>query len=99
MAKRSRLTQIVGLLKSINCQLCRLRFDFRHILVRTILTQKIAYGVYMSQLIDSIFDFLHRSVLLTRKFLNQGLIETILRSTLKKVFGRYHHLTLPIVSQ
>jgi len=41
-------------------------------------------------------DFLHRSVLLTRKLLNQGFIETWLRSTctLTKCFGCYHHLTL-----
>jgi len=26
---------------------------------------------------------------------SQGFIETILRATLKKVFGRYHHLTFP----
>jgi len=59
-----------------------------------------AYGVYMSQLIrysrtcNSYRDFLHRSVLLTRKLLNQGFIETRLRSILKKFFGRYHHLSL-----
>jgi len=60
----------------------------------------LAYGVFMSQLIlysrvcNSYRDFLHRPVLLTRKLLNQGFIETRLRSTLKKLFGRYHHLTL-----
>jgi len=41
-----------------------------------------AYGVYMSQLIrysktcNSYQNFIHRSVLLTRKLLNQGFIET-----------------------
>jgi len=60
-----------------------------------------AYGVYMSQLIRysrtcySYQDFLHRSVLLTRKLLSQGFIKTRLRSILKTFFGRYHHLTLP----
>jgi len=60
-----------------------------------------AYGVYMSQLIrcsrtcNSYQDFLHRSVLLIRKLLSQGFIETRLRSTLKKCLGLYHHLTLP----
>jgi len=59
-----------------------------------------AYGVYMSQLIrywtcNSYRDFIHRSVLLTRKLLSQCFIETRLRSTLTKFFGRYHHLTLP----
>jgi len=44
---------------------------------------------------NSYQDFLHRSVLLTRKLLNHGFIETRLRSTRKKFFGRYHHLTLP----
>jgi len=34
------------------------------------------------------------SVLLTRKLLSQGFIETRLRSSLKKCFGRYQHLTL-----
>jgi len=38
-------------------------------------------------------DFLHWSVLLTRKLLSQGFIETRLMSTHKKFF--YHHLTLP----
>jgi len=60
-----------------------------------------AYGVYMSQLIrysrtcNSYRDFLHRSVLLIKKLLSQGFIETRLISTLKRGFGRYHHLTLP----
>jgi len=60
-----------------------------------------ACGVYMSQLIrysrtfNSYQDFVHRSVLLTRKLLNQCFIETRMRSILKKCFGRYHHLTLP----
>jgi len=51
-----------------------------------------AYGVYMSQLIrysrtcNSYHDFQHRSILLTRKLLNQGFIETRLRSTLKTFF-------------
>jgi len=60
-----------------------------------------AYGVYMSQLIrysrtcNSYQDFLHQFVLLTRKLLNQGFIETRLRSIFEKFFGRYHHLTLP----
>jgi len=60
-----------------------------------------AYGVYMSQLIwssracNSNQHFLHRSVLLTRKLLNQGYIETKLRSTIKIVLGRYNHLALP----
>jgi len=60
-----------------------------------------AYGVYMSQLIrysrtcNSYQDFLRRSVLLTRKLLNQGFIETRIWSILKKFFRRYHHLTLP----
>jgi len=62
-----------------------------------------AYGVYMSQLIrysricNSYHDFLLRSVLLTRKLLNQGFIESRLRFTLKKYFGRHHHSL--IVSQ
>jgi len=61
----------------------------------------LAYGVYISQLIrysrtcNSYRNFLHRSVLLTRKLLSQGLIETRLISTLKKFFGRNHHFTLP----
>jgi len=38
---------------------------------------------------------IHRSVLLTRKLLNQGIIETRLRSTLEEFLGRYHHLSLP----
>jgi len=48
-----------------------------------------AYGVYMSQFIrfsrtcNSYQDFLHPSVLLTRKRLSQGFIETRMRSTLK----------------
>jgi len=60
-----------------------------------------AYGVYMSQLIrcsrtcNSYQEFLHRPVLLTRKLLNQGFIKTRLRSILKKVYFRHHHLTLP----
>jgi len=60
-----------------------------------------AYGVFMSQLIrysrtcNSYQDFLLRFVLLTRKLLSQGFIETRLRSTLKQFVGRYHHLTLP----
>jgi len=60
-----------------------------------------AYCVYMSQMIqysrtcNSYQDFLHRSVLWTWKLLSQGFIETTFRSTLKKFFGRYHHLTLP----
>jgi len=60
-----------------------------------------AYDVYMSQLIrysrtcNSYKDFLHRSVLLTKKLLSHGFIETTLTSTLKKLFGRYQHLTLP----
>jgi len=59
------------------------------------------YGVYMSQLIrysrtcNSYQHFLHRSVLLTTKFLSQVFLEIRLKSTLKKVFGRYHHLILP----
>jgi len=46
-----------------------------------------AYGVYMWQLIrysrtcNSYQDFLHRSILLTRKLLSQGFIKTRLRST------------------
>jgi len=50
-----------------------------------------AYSVYMSQLIrysitcNSYQDFLHRSVLLTRKLLNQGFMETRLRSILKTI--------------
>jgi len=32
---------------------------------------------------------------LTKKLLSQGFIETRLISTLEKLFGRYHHLTLP----
>jgi len=61
-----------------------------------------AYGVYMLQLIrysrncNSYRDVLHRSVLLTGKLLSQGFIETRLKPTLKKCFGRYHHLTLPL---
>jgi len=60
-----------------------------------------AYGVYMSQSIrysrtcNSYQNFLHRSFLLTRKLLNQGFIETRLRSILKKLYFRHHHLTLP----
>jgi len=60
-----------------------------------------SYGVYMSQLIrdsrtcNSYQDFLHRSVLLTRKLLSQVFIGTRLRSTIKKCFSSYHHLTLP----
>jgi len=47
--------------------------------------------IWYSRICNSYQDFLHRSVLLTRKLL----IETRLRSTLKKCFGRYHHLALP----
>jgi len=60
-----------------------------------------SYGVYMSQLIrysrtcDSYQDYIHRSVLLTKKLLSRVFIETRLISTLKKFFSRYHHLTLP----
>jgi len=32
--------------------------------------------------------------MLTKKLLSQGFLETRLKSTLKKFFGRYHHLTL-----
>jgi len=42
--------------------------------------------------------YIDRSFMLTRKILNQGFIETRLRSTLKKFFGRYHQHSL-IVSQ
>jgi len=54
----------------------------------------LAYAVYMLQLIrysrtcNSYHDFLHRSVLLTKKLLSKGFIETRLRST-------QHNLTLP----
>jgi len=40
-----------------------------------------------SRACNSYQDVLHGSVLLTRKFLNQGFIETRLRSTLKKLCG------------
>jgi len=61
-----------------------------------------AYGVCMSQLIrysktcNTFQDFIHRSVLLTRKILSQSFIETRVGSTPKKCFSRYHHLTLPL---
>jgi len=48
-----------------------------------------------SRTCNSSQDFLHQSVLLTRKLLSQSFIETRLRSTLKKFFVRYYHLTLP----
>jgi len=51
--------------------------------------------VILVNIVLSYQDFLHQSVLLTRKLLSQGFIETRLRLTLKKFFGRYHHLTLP----
>jgi len=61
-----------------------------------------AYGVYISQLIrfsrncNSYQGFIHRSVLLTKKFLSQAFIETRLISTFKKCFGNFWSL---IVSQ
>jgi len=60
-----------------------------------------AYGVYISQLIrysracSKYQDFLHRSVLLTKKLLSQGFVATKLKSGLRKFFGRHHSLTLP----
>jgi len=61
-----------------------------------------AYGGYMSQLIrysrtcNSYQDFLHRSVLLTRKILSQGFIENGLRSTLKKFFWSLPSFDTPL---
>jgi len=57
------------------------------------------WGIKVPNRVDSYVisyrDFLHRSVLLTGRLLNQGFIETRLKSILKKFFGRCHHLTLP----
>jgi len=62
-----------------------------------------AYGVYMSQLIrysrtcSSYQDFLHQSVMLTRKLLSQGFIERRLRSTLPKVFWSLPSFDIPLL--
>ena len=57
-----------------------------------------AYGVYISQLIrysracDQYQDFLDRVHLLTNKLLNQGFIDTRLKLSLQKFYGRHHEL-------
>jgi hypothetical protein len=54
------------------------------------------YGVYLSQMIrysracGSYQDFLERRLLLTRKLLNQGFLLVKLKSSLRKLCGRYH---------
>jgi len=55
----------------------------------------VSHLIRYSRTCNSYRDLLHRSVLLKGKLLNQGSIETRLRSILKKFFGRYHHLTFP----
>ena len=57
-----------------------------------------AYGVYISQLVryfracGSYQDFLDRGLLLTGKLLNQGFLLVILKSSLRKFYGRHHDL-------
>ena len=58
----------------------------------------LVYGVYISQMIrysracGCCQDFLDRGFLLTRKLLNQGYILVQLKSSLRKICGRYHDL-------
>ena len=58
----------------------------------------LAYGVYISQLIrysrtcGSYHDFLDRGLLLTRKLLNQGFLLVMLKSSLRKCYGRHRDL-------
>ena len=60
-----------------------------------------AYGVYISQLIrysracSNYHDFLRRTIILTNRLLVQGFIESKLKCSLRKFFGRHHDLTLP----
>ena len=57
-----------------------------------------AYGVYISQLIrysracDRYCDFLERVRMLTGKLLNQGFVDTRLKLSLQKFYGRHHDL-------
>ena len=57
-----------------------------------------AYRVYISQLIrysracGSYQDFLDRGLLLRRMLLNQGFLLVKLKSSLRKFYGRHHHL-------
>ena len=57
-----------------------------------------AYGVYIYQLIrysracGSYQDFRDRGLLLTRKLLNQGFLFVMLKSSLRKFYGRHHDL-------
>ena len=57
-----------------------------------------AFGIYISQLIRYSsacicnHDFLDRSLLLTRKLLNQEFQMVKLKSSLRKVYGRHHEL-------
>jgi hypothetical protein len=57
-----------------------------------------AYGVYLSQLIQyfracgSYQDLLDRGELLTRKLLKQGFLLVLLKSLLRKFYGRRHDL-------
>ena len=60
-----------------------------------------AYGVYVSQLIryartcSNYQDFMERGKVLTTKLLSQGYQKTKLVATLKKFYGRHHHLVNP----
>jgi hypothetical protein len=57
-----------------------------------------AYRVYISQFIrysrtcGSYQDFMDRGLLLTRKLLRQGFLAIILKSSLRKFYGRHHVL-------
>jgi len=57
-----------------------------------------AYRVYISQFIrysracGSYQDFMDRGLLLTRKLLRQGFLAIILKSSLRKFYGRHHEL-------
>ena len=54
------------------------------------------YGVYISDLMrcsracGSYQNFLDRALLLTRKLLNQGFLLVMLKSSLRKFYGRHH---------
>jgi len=60
-----------------------------------------AYGVYVSQLIrysracSKYQDFLKRALLLSHKLLQQGYIQSRLKSSLLKFYGRHHELVDP----
>ena len=57
-----------------------------------------AYGIYISQLIwssracGSYQDIIEWGLLLTRKLLNQGFLLVMLKSSLRKFWGRHHDL-------